>query len=92
MNLAIALGNTIRKMRVDREITLRQLSARSHTSLGYLSEIERGTKEVSSTVLQSIADGLDVPLYLILSECSVSLMCADEREKENRGMENLVAF
>jgi len=73
MNLAIALGESIREARVSRGMTLRDLSALSNTSLGYLSEIERGTKEVSSTVLESIARGLDVPLYTIVSTASLKM-------------------
>ncbi|MEM1335778.1 MAG: helix-turn-helix domain-containing protein, partial [Actinomycetota bacterium] len=35
-------------------------------SLPYLSEVERGRKEASSSVLRSIADALDLPLADVL--------------------------
>lgn len=92
MNLAVALGSTIRKIRVDRGMTLRELSVRSNTSLGYLSEIERGTKEVSSTVLDSIARGLGVELYNIVSESAMEIMFSAQHKKEAERMEDLVAL
>ena len=90
MNLAQALGYTIRKTRIDKGMTLRELSAKSNTSLGYLSEIERGTKEVSSTVLESIARGLDTPLYSIISSSAMEMMYSYSHHSES--MENLVAL
>jgi len=95
MNLATALGDTIRKIRVNKGMTLRDLSVKSNTSLGYLSEIERGTKEVSSTVLDSIARGLGVTLFQIVSESAMSIFLsqnAETDEPQNASMENLVSL
>jgi transcriptional regulator with XRE-family HTH domain len=55
---------------MEKKMTLRTLSVKSHTSLGYLSEVERGSKEVSSTVLDAIAQGLEVPLSKIVEDAS----------------------
>jgi hypothetical protein len=38
--------------------------------LGYLSEVERGQKEVSSEILSSVADALEVPLSVVMREVS----------------------
>ena len=70
VNLASAIGESIRTKRMEKGMTLRDLSIKSHTSLGYLSEVERGTKEVSSTVLDAIAQGLRVPLSQIVEDAS----------------------
>lgn len=70
MNLALAIGESIRTKRMEKKMTLRDLSVKSHTSLGYLSEVERGSKEVSSTVLDAIAQGLEVPLSKIVGDAS----------------------
>ena len=78
MNLAIAIGDSIRVMRMEKSMTLRDLSAKSHISLGYLSEVERGTKEVSSVVLDCVAQGLDVPLYVIIGEASRKMRDSEE--------------
>lgn len=64
------LGEVLRELRQAQGRTLRDLSAAAAVSLGYLSEIERGTKEASSELLASICTGLDVPLSSVLAEVS----------------------
>jgi transcriptional regulator with XRE-family HTH domain len=68
MNFRIAFGDIIRELRTERHLTLRQLSKRSHVALGYISEIERGHKDPSSAVMQSLASGLKVPIHQIVIE------------------------
>lgn len=51
-------------------MTLREVSMSSMVSLGYLSEIERGHKEVSSEVLSSVAAALGVGLSELLLRVS----------------------
>lgn len=58
-----ALGNVIRETRIDKNLTLRQVSQRGIVALGYLSEVERGHKEASSEILNCIAYGLSVPVH-----------------------------
>lgn len=64
------LGEVLRELRQSQGRTLRDLSSAAAVSLGYLSEIERGTKEASSELLASICAGLDVPLSSVLAEVS----------------------
>ena len=64
------LGDVLRDRRMQRGMTLREVSAEARVSLGYISEIERGQKEASSELLASICSALDVPLSEILSEVS----------------------
>lgn len=64
------LGDVLRTQRVERGMTLRQLSAGARVSLGYISEIERGQKEASSELLYSLCSALDVPLSDVLREVS----------------------
>ena len=78
MNLNIAIGDAIRTARMEKGMTLRDLSAKSHISLGYLSEVERGTKDVSSVVLDCVARGLETPLYVLVSKASYQMMLAEE--------------
>lgn len=78
MNLATAIGDSIRTARMEKSMTLRDLSAKSHISLGYLSEVERGTKEVSSVVLDCVAQGLGLPLYEIIEEASRKMRDSEE--------------
>lgn len=64
------LGDVLRSRRMQRGLTLRELSAAARVSLGYISEIERGQKEASSELLAALCAALDVPLSEILSEVS----------------------
>jgi transcriptional regulator with XRE-family HTH domain len=64
------LGDVLRNKRVQRGMTLREVSAEARVSLGYISEIERGQKEASSELLASICAALDVPLSEVLAEVS----------------------
>ena len=71
------LGDVLRSKRLQRGMTLRQLSAEALVSLGYISEIERGQKEASSELLASLCAALDVPLSEVLSDVS-SLVAVEE--------------
>lgn len=66
--LRAELGEVLRDLRMEQGRTLREISRASAVSLGYLSEIERGTKEASSELLLAICVGLEVPLSAVLSE------------------------
>lgn len=68
-----ALGETLRQVRQERGLTLRWVSGQAQLSLGYLSEIERGQKEVSSEILEAIADSLGLPLSAILQRTACTL-------------------
>lgn len=57
-----AMGETLRTLRLEAGMTLREVSVASMVSLGYLSEIERGCKEASSEVLFSVTRALGVSL------------------------------
>lgn len=66
-----ALGLVIRHHREDAERSLAGLAAEAEISTAYLSEIERGLKDVSSEKLVAIARALDVSigqLYLELAQ------------------------
>ena len=71
------IGEVLRDIRMSKRQTLRQVAARAAVALGYLSEIERGQKEVSSELLFSIAEALDVPISQIMREVSVRLAVAE---------------
>ncbi|WP_205473537.1 helix-turn-helix domain-containing protein [Nocardioides sp. SYSU D00038] len=64
------LGDVLRAQRVERGMTLREVSAEARVSLGYISEIERGQKEASSELLASLCGALDLPLSTVLREVS----------------------
>jgi transcriptional regulator with XRE-family HTH domain len=64
------LGEVLRARRMERGMTLREVSAEATVSLGYISEIERGQKEASSELLASLCAALDLPLSRVLSQVS----------------------
>ena len=64
------LGDVLRDARMQRGLTLREVSADARVSLGYISEIERGQKEASSELLASLCTALDVPLSDVLRDVS----------------------
>ena len=64
------LGEVLRDRRMQRGLTLREVSAEARVSLGYISEIERGQKEASSELLASLCHALDMPLSHVLRNVS----------------------
>ena len=64
------LGDVLRNQRMQRGMTLREVSAEARVSLGYISEIERGQKEASSELLASLCAALEVPLSDVLRDVS----------------------
>lgn len=77
MLLRNVLGETLREIRSAEGRTLREVSSAARVSLGYLSEIERGHKEASSELVQSICEALNVPLSQVLLMVSEKLAAAE---------------
>ena len=59
MLLRHAIGYVLRRRRLERGKTLRELAEEARISLPYLSEIERGRKEASSEILWALCRVLD---------------------------------
>jgi transcriptional regulator with XRE-family HTH domain len=72
-DLLSAIGETLRAERTERGLTLKQVAQGAHVSVSYLAEIERGEKDPSSRVLESIARGLDVELSELLVRIAATL-------------------
>lgn len=60
------IGQTLRQARVAQSRTLRDVAKEARVSLGYLSEVERGQKEASSELLNSICIALNLSLSTVL--------------------------
>ena len=65
-----ALGLTLRAFRADKGVTLRELAGVARVSPGYLSELERGRKEVSSELLAAVCHALEVGVADVLIEAA----------------------
>jgi transcriptional regulator with XRE-family HTH domain len=72
-DLLSAIGETLRAVRNERGLTLRQVAKGAHVSISYLAEIERGEKDPSSRVLENIAEGLDVEMGDLLLRIAAAL-------------------
>ena len=67
------LGQVLRKERAPQGRSLRDLSKSAHLSLGYLSEVERGQKEISSEILHNLCESLFMSVQSVLIEVVVSM-------------------
>jgi len=72
-DLLSAIGDTLRAERTEKGLTLKQVAEGAHVSVSYLAEIERGEKDPSSRVLESIARGLDLELNELLIRIATAL-------------------
>lgn len=68
-----ALGAVIREERIAQGRTLRKISERGALSLGHLCDIERGTKEPSSQIIEAIAYGLDLNPHELIIEAGMKM-------------------
>ena len=74
-----AIGEVLRDERTAQERTLVDVAEDAAVSVPYLSEVERGRTEVSSTVLGAIADALDLPLPVVLDRVADRLRVGAQR-------------
>lgn len=73
-----ALGEILREERLSQGMTLRTVSEQSTLALGYLSEVERGQKEISSELLSLFAaKGLGVEIADIVLRAGMRLAGLD---------------
>ena len=67
------IGAALRAARVKQGRTLRDVAKSARVSLGYLSEVERGQKEASSELLNSICTALEIHLSKILTDVTLQV-------------------
>lgn len=66
--ILLAFGTTIRRLRLENDLTQRELAKRSGLDVTYCSGIERGVRNLSLKSLESVAKGLG---------CSIAETCKD---------------
>ncbi|KGA03737.1 hypothetical protein GM49_0460 [freshwater metagenome] len=71
------IGSALRQERISQGRTLRDVAKGARVSLGYLSEVERGQKEASSELLNSICQALDLSLLTVMSDVTIALRAAE---------------
>ena len=72
-DLLSTIGETLRAERNERGLTLKQVAEGAHVSVSYLAEIERGEKDPSSRVLESVAGGLGLGMGDLLLRIAATL-------------------
>jgi len=75
--LRTTLGQVLRRTRREQRRTLADVARVAKVSMPYLSEVERGRKEVSSEVLAAICRALDVELADVLVQVGRDLVHRD---------------
>ena len=68
-----ALGMSLRAFRADKGVTLRTLAKEARVSSGYISELERGRKEVSAELLAALCEALDTTVSEVLLEAVANM-------------------
>ena len=67
------IGSALRTARIAQGRTLRDVAKSARVSLGYLSEVERGQKEASSELLNSICNALNISIGQVLLSVSAQI-------------------
>jgi hypothetical protein len=78
-SLRDVIGEVLRDERHRQERTLADVADAAAVSLPYLSEVERGRKEISSDLLSSVCDALELPLVEVLERCVGRLRAGAQR-------------
>lgn len=79
-----AIGDVLRSERTEQDRTLHEVATDAAVSLPYLSEIERGRKEVSSDLLESVCDALGVEVADVLRRAADRLEIGMDRGPQLR--------
>lgn len=65
-----ALGVVLKDLRTEQGSQLRDVANKAYISYGYLSEIERGKKEVTSGIMFKLCEALDSNVPDVLNQVS----------------------
>ena len=65
---------------------MRDVSQRAPMALGYLSEVERGQKDISSELLESVAGAIDVSIAKLSYNVAEVLSDWEQQHKMKREM------
>ena len=84
MLMRVAIGRELRELRLTQKRSLRDVSGTAQIAVGYLSEIERGHKELSSELLQSVARALGVEVSYVRAAAASSLNWQERLERKSK--------
>lgn len=79
MRLQVAVGQTLRDIRTERFLTLRQAAGLTLCSIGHLSDVERAEAQASHEMLESLAKGYELSTTELLNRVVQTLNKEEQR-------------
>ena len=79
MLLRVAMGHATRMLRKEQVMSMRKLSEKSGVSIGHISEFERGQKEMSSELLESLCKAFDIPTDDLLELATATIKTSNNK-------------
>ncbi|MCL6631191.1 MAG: helix-turn-helix domain-containing protein [Alicyclobacillus herbarius] len=64
----LGIGTQVKKLRLERQLTVRQLAKRAGVSVSYVYAVESGKRGSNLSKLERIAQALEVPLTALWDE------------------------
>ena len=66
MSIKIKFGNHLKELRTNRHLTQERLAELANMDRGYISDIERGIKNISIEKLEQLAKAFNIELWELL--------------------------
>lgn len=73
------VGEKIRKLRLEDELTQEELALKSGLSQGYINQLENGRRNYTQKTLELIAQALSVPIITFFEENAESINTSDQK-------------
>ena len=73
MDITVAFGKTIRRLRLDRALTQEQLGFEAGLRRTYISSLELGEKEPSLKTVEKLSDAFGLPISKLILEVEKEL-------------------
>lgn len=80
MSLQEDFINNLRRIRKDKKITQERLAELCQTETSYIGQIEIGKRFPSISLIEKIADALDIPAYQLFKETKTTTFSKEEIE------------
>ena len=64
------VSTKIRELRIEKDLTLKEISEKTGLSVSFLSQVERASSSIAITSLKKIADALEVPITSFFEDFS----------------------
>ena len=80
MLLREAIGENLKAERISQDRGLKDVSTLAFMSMSYLSEVERGMKEISSEILENVCNSLNITVSELLTRVASDMELFDRVE------------